>query len=80
MRRTGAVDVAVEAAVVESHVEVEDVAVLERSCVRDACERDGPASALSARRRDETDENERKDAPWQMTSLTDVQTERGNMW
>jgi len=80
MRRTGAVDVAVEAAVVESHVEVEDVAVLERSCVRNACERVGSKSALSARRMGEADEDERRDAPWQMTSLTDVQTERGNMW
>lgn len=36
-RRTGGVEVPVEAAVVERHIEVDDVSILERSCVRNTC-------------------------------------------
>jgi hypothetical protein len=58
---------------VEGDVEVDDVALDERTSVGNTCG-SGKSQFRSAEARGEAN------APWQMTSLIDVHTERGNLW
>jgi hypothetical protein len=77
-RPTGCVKVAMVALafvlVVESYVEVDDVAFYERSGVGNTCAR-RKTSVLLVEREERRDE----DAPWQITSFTLVHTDRGKL-
>jgi hypothetical protein len=77
-RPTGCVKVAMVALafvlVVEGNVEVNDVALDERSGVGNTCARRKSSVLLL-----EGEERRGEDAPWQITSFTLVHTERGKL-